>query len=177
MNCHRVQSLLSAYLDQEISSEERRLIRNHIFNCPDCAQCFEDLSRIKNCLGSLEPPSSQVDLIDHLLYYKLHVDHSFPSNPWMWGKRLTLTAACIFLFLLTSFYLFPVNSPNRMIAGQEVEFNVQDNFTPYQLVTEQSSSVNLFLGEEEEEKKNKKRDEFYFPEHKVLLHGIPVSLR
>ncbi|HBL37393.1 MAG TPA: hypothetical protein DDZ55_11365, partial [Firmicutes bacterium] len=33
MNCHRVQSLLSAYLDQELSPEERRLIRNHLFNC------------------------------------------------------------------------------------------------------------------------------------------------
>ena len=33
MNCHRVQKLLSSYLDQELSAEERREIRRHLFGC------------------------------------------------------------------------------------------------------------------------------------------------
>ena len=180
MNCHRVQSLLSAYLDQELSSEERRLIRNHIFKCPVCAQCFEELSRIKKYLGSLEPPRPQINLLDDFLYCKLQVNDSVDTNPWIWGKGLTLTAACIFLFLLTSFYLFPVNSTNRRIAGQEVEYHTYDHFTAYQLVNEQSSDVQLFLREEEaeeEKNKNKKFDDFYLPQHKALLPGIPVSSR
>ena len=73
MNCHRVQSLLSAYLDQELSPEERRLIRNHIFHCPVCAQNFEDLSHIKSYLGNLEPPYPRLDLLDHFLLTHLHV--------------------------------------------------------------------------------------------------------
>ena len=180
MNCHRVQSLLSAYLDQELSVEERRLIRNHLFNCPVCAQCFEELSRIKKYLGGLEPPRSQIDLVDHFLCYKLHVGDSVDTNPWVWGKRLTLTAACIFLFLLTSFYLFPVSSTNRRIAGQEVEYHTSDHSTAYQLVNKEKNNVKLFLDEDEaEEEKNKKKqlDDFYLPQHKALLPGIPVSSR
>lgn len=183
MNCHRVQSLLSAYLDQELSSEERRLIRNHIFNCPVCAQCLEELSRIKKYLGGLEPPPPQIDLIDHFFSYKLHISDAVDSNPWEWCKRLTLTAACIFLFLLTSFHLFPVTNTNRSIAGQEVEYHTYDQFTTYQLVNnEQNNNVNFFLEEDETEEKKKKKkkkkiDDFYLPQHKALLPGIPVSSR
>lgn len=180
MNCHRVQSLLSAYLDQELSPEERRLIRSHLFNCAVCAQCFEELSRIKKYLGSLEPPQPQINLVDNFLSFKLHV---VETNPWVWAKRLALTAACVFLFLLTSVYLFPVNDPHRKIAGHEVEYRqFHEQFTPYQLVSDQSSNVNLFLQEEEAEEKsnqNKKKDHFYLslPQHKTLIPGIPVSSR
>ncbi|HHW12338.1 MAG TPA: zf-HC2 domain-containing protein [Firmicutes bacterium] len=180
MNCHRVQSLLSAYLDQELSSEERRLIRNHLFNCPVCAQCFEELSRIKIFLGSLEPPRPQSNLIDDFFHYKLRVEDFIETNPWVWGKRLALTAACIFLFLLTSFYMFPVNSTNHRIASQEVKYQTYEPFTPYQLVNEQSSYGQFFLEEdkaEEERKKRQKLEEFYLPPHQTPLPGIPVSYR
>ncbi|NLM37679.1 MAG: hypothetical protein GX202_06100 [Firmicutes bacterium] len=180
MNCYRVQSLLSAYLDQELSSEERRLIRNHLFNCPVCAQCFDELSRIKKYLGCLEPPRPQCNLVDDFFHYKLRVEDFAGTNPWVWGKRLALTAACIFLFLLTSFYLFPVNSTNQRIASQEVKDQTYEQFTMYQLVNEQSSPVQRFLEEdptEEERKKRRQLEEFALPPQQTLLPGIPVSYR
>ncbi|NLY91567.1 MAG: hypothetical protein GX081_08185 [Firmicutes bacterium] len=178
MNCHRVQSLLSAYLDQELSPEEQRLIRNHIFHCPICAENFEDLSHIKSYLGNLEPPFAQadLDLLDQFLFDHLHANPSFSANPWVWGKRLALTTACVFLFLMTAFYLFPVEPNNPMLLTQEAAPFSISSTTPYQLVSERKTDVN-FLSADDEEQDEKKRNSDYsfFPEQSRLVPGVPVS--
>jgi len=177
MNCHRVQSLLSAYLDQELSPEELRLIRNHIFYCPSCAENFEELSKIKSYLGNLEPPSLRVDLCDHSFFGHLQADSLFSVNPWIWGKRLGLTTTCVFLFLLTAFYLFPVdqNAP-LMVAEETAPLSLSPAAPPYQLVSEEKTNANLFLEVDKEQEEKKRENEYYFlPDSSHLLPGVPVS--
>ena len=175
MNCHRVQSLLSAYLDQELSTEERRLIRNHIFNCPVCAQSYDDLSSVKSYLGSLEPPAPPLELFDRLNLVETVFSQPFTANPWLWSKRLLLTSACVCLFLLTSFYLFPVNTDRAMISYEAAPHH-QRHSVQYQLVSEESNSINLSMDEVIDEKETKeKNDNQYFPTQPQFLPGIPVS--
>ena len=162
MNCHRVQSLLSAYLDQELSPEEWRLIRTHIYHCPACAKNYEDLSSIKNHLGNLEPPTPQVDLVGQFLFHHFHGDSSFPTTSLVWGKRLAFSAACVFLFLLTAFYLFPVEQGYPMVASQEASpFSINPS-TSYQLVSEHTGNANLFLEEDEDKEGKMEEWEYYF---------------
>lgn len=167
MNCHRVQSLLSAYLDQELSPDEWRQIRNHLFNCSLCAKHYEELTSIKNFLGNLEPPSAQTELLAQIRHTFGPVP-SFSTASLIWSKRLGLIAACVFLFLLTSFYLFPNNN------GMEVVPLPTGKTTPYRLVNEDSNKANLFMDEEKGEK-TRTIDSYLPPDPSILLPGMPVS--
>ena len=169
MNCHRVQNLLSAYLDQEISSEERRLIRNHIFKCPTCSKSYEELSNIKSFLGNLEPPTLEMKHSRNFcLFLEEIIAHDFSNNPLMWGKRLLLTSGCVFLFLLTSFYLFPVSEPKNLVRNQEPS-SPSPKSTQYQIARQQKVDPLIEKKEQEEEKDD------YLLDESLLLPGIPVS--
>lgn|SRR5690554_3967200 len=108
MNCHRIQNLLSSYLDQELSADSRRLVRKHLFQCSSCARLYEELTQVKRTLGNLEPPSSPGDILQKVYFYR---KGKLLEQTVFWGKRLVLTAVWILLFLLTSFLLFPGSAP------------------------------------------------------------------
>lgn len=58
MNCHRVTSLISAYVDGELTGVEMLEIRRHLSDCADCAQGYEDIRVMKHAvarLGSVAP--------------------------------------------------------------------------------------------------------------------------
>ncbi|NLS45032.1 MAG: hypothetical protein GX969_04760 [Firmicutes bacterium] len=57
MNCEKVKSLLSAYLDSELSSHEMRQIRLHLIDCETCKSEYESLRTTKDILGMLDSPS------------------------------------------------------------------------------------------------------------------------
>jgi len=114
MNCHRVQNLLSSYLDQELSADERRRVRKHLFHCSSCARFFEELTLVKGSLENLEPPSTEEDILKKVHLYQ---KGKLLEQTFFWGKRLVLTAVWILLFLLTSFLLFPDSTPPDL-AGE-----------------------------------------------------------
>jgi len=53
VNCRRVSSLLSAYLDAELAGTEMLDIRDHLSRCPICAREYEGLRHTKRLLGAL----------------------------------------------------------------------------------------------------------------------------
>lgn len=172
MNCHRVQNLLSAYLDLELSSEERRLIRNHIFNCSTCAKNYEELIDIKRILGNLEPPTPIIEPATkfHLCYQEMIADE-FANHPLVWGKRLLMTAGCTFLFLVTSFYLFPTNQPRGMTTNQDSTVILTQEPTKYQIVRSLTENSPVINNDEELEKDENSK----ILDDSLLIPGIPVS--
>ena len=120
MNCQKVQSLLSAYLDQELTTEERRIIRQHLFTCRTCSLEYESLSLLKSSLGSLEAPAEPKDLLSKILVAQGDSASAIALsriafNPWAFGKRFVMAAACVFLFLGAALWLFPTPKSNPMI--------------------------------------------------------------
>ncbi|NPV53824.1 MAG: hypothetical protein HPY71_09920 [Firmicutes bacterium] len=53
MNCERVSSLLSAYIDREVTADEERAIRLHLADCEECTREYESLKTAKSLAGSL----------------------------------------------------------------------------------------------------------------------------
>lgn len=51
MNCESVQEQLVAYLDDEVSADERNVLGAHIAGCPDCQREMADLWRMQSRLG------------------------------------------------------------------------------------------------------------------------------
>lgn len=59
MQCSKVQSLLSAYLDDELAADERASAAEHVENCPACAcelQRFAELSEMAGTFDMPQPP-------------------------------------------------------------------------------------------------------------------------
>ena len=63
MNCRDVQNKLSAFLDQETTTEENRLIRSHLYDCSGCECELQALTRLKNMLEEfpIEEPSCDLE--------------------------------------------------------------------------------------------------------------------
>ena len=62
MNCITCEPLLSAYVDEAISADQRAAVDEHLRGCAACGVLAQDLSSIRLAAGSLEPlmPSARV---------------------------------------------------------------------------------------------------------------------
>jgi len=50
MKCQKIKILLSAYLDNELSQEEKELVNSHLAGCPFCSQYLNGLKTLKKIL-------------------------------------------------------------------------------------------------------------------------------
>jgi len=57
--CNKIKTLLSAYLDNELSETESNIIKNHICKCPGCSN---DLNNIKNVSTYLKNHGKNLNL-------------------------------------------------------------------------------------------------------------------
>lgn len=71
MDCEHVQESLSAYLDGELSEEEREAVHNHLTICPDCERMLADLAAVsawtKEAFSSVSaPPWLEVQVMERI---------------------------------------------------------------------------------------------------------------
>lgn len=88
----RVEELLSAFIDGELSIEEATLVEKHLRQCSACAQELETLRQTVNLvrqLPAVSPPRSFT--ISHLVV---------PERPWAWGYVYLRGATALAAFLL-----------------------------------------------------------------------------
>lgn len=71
MNCNHIQTLISAYLDGEMSGREMQMVRSHLHRCPSCSAELEFARQMKETVSQgpfAEPPSGFEDrLFAHVL--------------------------------------------------------------------------------------------------------------
>lgn len=80
MNCRRIQSALSAYIDGELTGEEMLLIRRHLSDCEFCSDEYNSLQVVKKLLGSLETVDASNEWSSSL------TAHAYAGGkPW-WGR-------------------------------------------------------------------------------------------
>lgn len=88
----RVEELLSAYIDGELSIKETTLVEKHLRQCPACTQDLETLRQTVNLvrqLPAISPPRSFT--VSHLLV---------PERPWARGYVYLRGATALAAFLL-----------------------------------------------------------------------------
>ncbi len=67
MNCPDFQELLSAYIDDELSTQERECLERHIRQCEKCRQALNELSLVKSALSALPEIEIPEDLHDRVM--------------------------------------------------------------------------------------------------------------
>jgi hypothetical protein len=111
MNCHRIQSLISAYVDGELPGVEMLAIRQHLSGCNDCKVEFESILLVKrsmSCLSSMQPSKDLADRIlaqidrsglapESSVFNSLRRHFSDLSSGFSSGLKLVAVGACLFL--------------------------------------------------------------------------------
>lgn len=104
MNCKRVNDLISFYIDNEVSKEEKTLLEEHMKTCDSCKEKYEQMKTIVNYLND----SEEVELpngYDIKLREKLYEEKSRTVTKFNWKYISTLAATL--LILITSVSLIP----------------------------------------------------------------------
>ncbi|MHB8635730.1 MAG: anti-sigma factor family protein [Fimbriimonadaceae bacterium] len=61
MNCSKVQSLLSAYADSELTGVQMILMRQHLHDCAACCKAEAEVRRVKSMLAAFDVAEPSVD--------------------------------------------------------------------------------------------------------------------
>lgn len=72
MNCKGLSSLLSPYLDGELSGREMRLVREHLGRCDSCLRELEAIRAIKAAVCSMPEPDLPPGFEERLVATVMH---------------------------------------------------------------------------------------------------------
>jgi len=125
MQCNDIQEKLSAYIDGDISSEERMLIKEHLKSCQQCNETLAEMKKtteyVRN-LGDIEPPAWMTQKIMTKIRSEAGKDKS------IWQKlfyplhiKLPVEAAVAVLLAVTTIYIFRTMQPEIKLAKAPVE--------------------------------------------------------
>lgn len=108
MDCKKIKPKLTDYINNELSKELEKEVKNHIDNCKNCKQEINFLKKYFNEIKNIKPINAPFDLLD-----KIHIRLNKKSDFKNFIKKLfiplqikipiqiiTVTAAVIFIILL-----------------------------------------------------------------------------
>jgi len=78
LNCRKANSLLSAYIDSELTGAEQPQVRGHLRSCDGCAEEYESLRRPKQLLARLSTRDPAAELEGRILH-RLAVEANRPA--------------------------------------------------------------------------------------------------
>jgi anti-sigma factor RsiW len=90
MNCRKVQSLISAYVDCELPGVEMLSVRQHLNECTECNSEYECLLRVKRAFGSLDPQAPSPALAERI-FLRLDQLAEAPQDHFLSSLRKHLT--------------------------------------------------------------------------------------
>ncbi len=111
MNCQHTQNLISSFIDHELSADETRELRRHLFTCSECENEYQELLHIKEILENVIQEPLEFDPLKNLHSRLVNEEDSFLSfsNHKIWIRRLGIVTACFVIYFVTSAILFPDN--------------------------------------------------------------------
>jgi hypothetical protein len=115
MSCDKISEELSAYLDGELSGEEKEAVRAHLEGCADCRELLEKLRETAGAVKELPPVRAPKDLRDKVM---ASVAKESERRRVTWGRRLWPVAATI--LIASILYLMDKDRRADEQPGQQV---------------------------------------------------------
>jgi anti-sigma factor RsiW len=88
VNCYKVSHLLSAFIDGELLGHEHRLIHQHLRQCADCRNEYEELLQMKRLLAAMrvqEPAHPMCSSILSRIGEEAQEDRGHHAGSWTWA--------------------------------------------------------------------------------------------
>jgi anti-sigma factor RsiW len=92
--------LLHKYMDQEVSDEEEKMVKDHLHTCEECYQHFHELEKAVALVQSTSHIQAPIDFTEAVMNRLPKEKRTVSWNRWLKGHPL-LAAASLFVLLMT----------------------------------------------------------------------------
>ena len=147
MNCKTIKKMfLTDYVEGNLELDQKTLVEDHLANCLQCREHFQEIQRITSLLKSYtvaDPGEVFWDELTSTIYSRVNKEKPTQKKPWeilqdwMTWKRLVYTATPILLILLV---LFPIyhfyQSHFQQLTHQENVLTVEEIGNGFSLIEE-----------------------------------------
>lgn len=96
MKCEDYQEMISPYLDDALSSDEKQQLEEHLKHCLSCRETLETMRMITNELSQIEELEVPAKFHDEL-HARLIKDKKKPKTPYKWMTYLSGVAAALMI--------------------------------------------------------------------------------
>jgi len=116
-DCKRLKDHLYDYVDGILPKESRKLLKEHLEQCPECESVLQNLNALKSQLQTLKPLQTSPDF-DMILRTRIKMDRSLNRGGLVnWPMKLPIYAASGALVILAAFFI--LNFGNNIVGGSQ----------------------------------------------------------
>ncbi len=145
MGCERIEELLSPYLEDELTQEQKQTVVTHLQTCQDCTELLSLMRAAKESLSSFPEIDVNEGLIEKL-YDVPKKKTGFKSvfDFLMRPAFQPIMAAATVLLVIVSFYMF---HPERSAINQSIERQFHIGISKVEKLYAEAESITHTLGE------------------------------
>jgi hypothetical protein len=128
------EGLIQAYIDGEVSQEEKKLIEAHASVCKNCQQKIDEQQKVSSRI---------VNAVNLLANYPINVEYKIPSkvNRFPLKKLVYIaTAACILFFAIVFFK----NGDKATAAHPEIYYEIDCSVDANLPITDQELMIHIY---------------------------------
>ncbi|GAV24860.1 hypothetical protein ciss_07930 [Carboxydothermus islandicus] len=125
MECNEVRELLSAYIDGEVTAEEKKQVERHLQSCAGCREAYGqyvDMGAVLKMLPFLEPDTPLREKVQDKIKYKRNI-----LNRFIWSEWVAVAVAMVLVFALgitaislSGLTLYPKNEAVEVVRDKAV---------------------------------------------------------
>ena len=144
MGCERIEELLSPYLEDDLTQEQKRNVETHIHTCPGCAELLSLMRETKESLSLFPEVDVSENLIEKL--YELPQKRKkfrFVADFLLRPSFQPIMAAATILLVFVSFYMF---HPERSTINRSIERQFNIGFGKVEKLYAEAESITHTLG-------------------------------
>ncbi len=145
MKCEQIEELLSPYLEDELSREERRVVEEHVKSCESCSLLLSSLEETTESLGRLPELKVSQGLLNQL--YSIpgkKKRFSLSLNFFLRPSLQPVLAVIGIVLVLVSFYFF---NPNKKAFEQKISRQLHLGYSEVGKLYAKAESFTASLGE------------------------------
>ena len=128
MNCTNIKENLSAYLDNELETEQASLIKEHLSSCDECARELDEISEVLSYLAEVQSVHLPVSFDERLSRALKEEKTDFQNEnkrtvfqtekvkkPMSFKRKLTMVSSIAAVFVIGIFSITMFNNMNNMV--------------------------------------------------------------
>ena len=145
MGCERIEELLSPYLEDDLTHEEKQAVEAHLKTCPSCAELLFLMRQTRDSLASFPEVDVSENLIEKL--YDLPQKRkktTFIKDFLLRPSFQPIMAAATVLLVCLSFYAF---HPERSTIDRSIERQFKIGISKVEKLYAEAESFTHTLGE------------------------------
>ncbi len=148
MKCKKIEKLLSPYLEDELSPEEKGAVANHLKTCVNCSLLFSLTEETKESLADIPELEVSENLLDRLYSIpreKKKFKLRLPTFDFLVRPSLQPALAVVTVVLImVSFYFF---GPNKSSIDKSISRQIHLGYSNIERLYAKAESFTASLGE------------------------------